>query len=494
MRVYAFVLGIIALCTLVGLALRGYLDPTNLAMLYLLAVVLVASRYGRGASALTAILAALSFDFFLVEPYYSFVISDIQYVITFVGLLITGLLISAKTSQLVTQSAYFKTKEQNTAALYAVAHELVSTRGQDNMLQVIRRHVEESFDGIATLWMPSHDSQLSRVIPSDSPDDLKEKSAAIFAYEHGQSTGLGTLTPTGAKGYYIPLKGLEKILGVLGFLPHDANALRADEKARLEAFASVATSALERVNVAELAEQHKIEAEGEKLRNTLLSSVSHDFRTPLASIKGVISSLMLEDDRLGHEDKKELLASAHGEVVRLERIVSNLLEVTLLESGKLKLKKDYYFLPELVGNALKQSESALKSRQVTCNIQPDMPTLYVDGLLIEQVLVNLMENAAKYTPDGSSIHLHCDSYGGQVKIVIEDTGSGIPAGEEEKIFDSFYTAAQTTRKGSGLGLAICRGILQAHGGSIKAENRPQGGAVFTITLPVSIVPNVEEAA
>lgn len=490
-RVYA--LAVTALCTVIGLGLRGYLNPVNLVMLYLLGVVLVASRYGREASSWAAILGALSFDFFLVEPYYSFAITDIQYVITFFVLLITGLVISAKTSQLAAQSSYFKTKEQNTSALYSVARELASIRGQDNMLHVIRRHVEESFDGVATLWIARRGNLVCITHPEFS-DELKEKSAAQFAYENGQVAGAGTLTLAGVKGYYIPLKGTEKILGVLGFLPNDAHALNTDEKTRLEALASVATSALERVNVAELAEQHKIEAESEKLRNTLLSSVSHDFRTPLASIKGVISSLMMEDNRLQPEDKKELLASAHGEVARLERVISNLLEVTLLESGKLKLKRDYYFLPELVGNALKQTEAALQQRRVTCHIQPDLPALQVDGLLIEQVLVNVLENATKYTPDGSPITLHCDSYGGTVKIVIEDVGSGIPAGEEEKIFDAFHSAAEQPRKGSGLGLAICRGILLAHGGSIKAENRPQGGAIFTITLPIGIIPTMTEAA
>ncbi len=178
-------------------------------------------------------------------------------------------------------------------------------------------------------------------------------------------------------------------------------------------------------------------------------------------------------------------------MARLERIVSNLLEVTLLESGKLKLKKDYYFLPELVGNALKQTEVVLQGRKVTCQMPQNLPALYVDGLLIEQVLVNLLENAAKYTPAGSPVAIYGDSYGEQLKIVIEDAGTGIPAGEEEKIFDAFHTAAE--RKGSGLGLAICRGILQAHGGSIKAENRSEGGAAFTITLPAGALPAITEA-
>jgi len=481
-----------ALCTLIGLGLRGQLNPVNLVMLYLLGVVLVASRYGREASGWAAILGALSFDFFLVEPYYSFAISDVQYVITFVVLLITGLVISAKTSRLAEQSRYFEIKERHTAALYMIARKLASTRGRDNMLYVIRLHIEEAFGGTAMIWVMENGTLQCMTHPAMN-DHLKEKSAALFAYEHVQPAGAGTPTPTGAQGFYLPLKGSQSVMGVLGLLPK-AEQLLPSDKLQLEAVAHVAASALERVIIAESAEQHKIEAEGEKLRNTLLSSVSHDFRTPLASIKGVISSLMLQDDRLRPEDKNELLASAHGEVARLERVVSNLLEVTLLESGKLKLKKDYYFLPELIGNALKQTETILHGRQITHHIQPELPALQVDGLLIEQVLVNLLENAAKYTPDGSPITLHCDSYGGQVKIAIEDTGSGIPAGEEEKIFDAFHSAEHQSRKGTGLGLAICRGILQAHGGGIKAQNRPQGGAVFTITLPIGVIPAITEVA
>jgi len=478
---YLFALAACALATALALPLRDYLNPVNAVMFYLLGVIITAARYGRSASIAASIFAFLSYNFFFTEPYYTFDVDDYKDVLTLLLLLICGIIAGAQTSKLQAERNFFRSKEHNTSVLYAMSNELTATRGRERIIATISRHVAEAFDASVIVWFPQ--SNIA---------ELREEQAARWAYEHQQPAGLRTPTLPGARGLYVPLSGTTHVLGVLGLTPNHPFSI--DEREMIQTFANLAAAALERADIADIAEKNKIEAEGEKLRNALLSAVSHDFRTPLASIKGVISSLLMEDNRMQPEDKKELLASAHGEVARLERIVSNLLEVTLLESGKLTLKKDYYFLPELVGNALKQTEAALQGRQVICHIQPDLPALQVDGLLIEQVLVNLLENAGKYTPADSPVRLHCDGYGGQVKIVIEDKGQGLPAGEEEKIFDAFHTATPNNRKGSGLGLAICRGILQAHGGSIKAENRPEGGAVFTITLPVGAVPIMTEAA
>jgi len=479
---YVFALAACAVATTLALPLRDYLNPANAVMFYLLGVIITAARYGRRASIAASGFAFLAYNFFFTEPYYTFYVNDYKDVLTLVLLLISGIVAGAQTSKLQAERNFFRTKEHNTSVLYAMSNELTAMRERERIVTAIARHVEDAFGATAIVWFPE----------SKIPE-LREEQAARWAYEHQQPAGLGTPTLPGAAGYYMPLAGTDHALGVLGLTPRERHSFSTSEHEMIQTFANLAASALERADIAEVAERTKVEAEGEKLRNALLSAVSHDFRTPLASIKGVISSLLMEDNRLQPDDKQDLLASAHGEVTRLERIVSNLLEVTLLESGKLKLKKDYYFLPELVGNALKQTEAALQGRPVHCHIPPDLPALQVDGLLIEQVLVNLLENAAKYTPASSPITLRCDGYGGQVKITIEDAGPGIPAGEEEKIFDAFHTAAEN-RKGSGLGLAICRGILQAHGGAIRAETRPEGGAVFTVMLPVGAVPAMTEAA
>ncbi len=471
-----FAMGSCALATALALPLRSYLNPQNAVMFYLVGIIVTAARFGRKAAAAAAVLAFLCFNFFFTEPYYTFLVEDRRDILTLLLLLVSGMIAGAQTSRLKAERNFFRIKEHNTSVLYAMSNDLTATRGREAIIGVICRHVEEAFSARAICWF------------NDTPlEDLREEQAAKWAYEHGQATGLGTATLPGAQGYYVPLRGGVQVLGVLGLIPNQA-ASNADARGMIQTFANLAASALERSAISELAEKTKLEAEGEKLRNALLSAVSHDFRTPLASIKGVISSLLMEDGRLSAEDVKDLLLSAHGEAARLERIVSNLLEVTLLESGKLKLKKDFYFLPELVGNALKQAEPVLHQRVVTCHMQPELPALQVDGLLIEQVLVNLLENAAKYTPEYSPITLHCSAYGDKAVMVIADEGPGIAAGEETRIFEPFHTSAQSQRKGSGLGLAICRGILLAHEGSIHAENRVEGGAAFTITLPVGSQP------
>ena len=223
--------------------------------------------------------------------------------------------------------------------------------------------------------------------------------------------------------------------------------------------------------------------------------MSHDLRTPLASIKGVISSLLLEDDRTDAMTRQELLTSAHDEVARLERVVSNLLDVTRLEAGEVKLKLDYYFAPEMIGNAIKQTAGLLKQHRVTTEIEPELPAVRVDGLLIEQVLINLLENAAKYTPPGSQVVIHAKRIAEKwLELAVEDNGPGIPKDQERHIFDKFTSfAVQQHTYGAGLGLTICRAIIEAHGGTIAARTREVGGARFSFTLPIAATQELEKA-
>jgi two-component system sensor histidine kinase KdpD len=487
---YQFALIVCTAATAVGLPFRESLNPENAAMLYLVGIALAAAYCGRASAMLAAIVSAAAYNFFFTRPYYSLWIDSYRDLIATILLLLTSLIIGSLAARLRAQSNFFQHKEQATAALYAMARELASTRGQNNMLSVIRHHVEQMFEGMATLWTIEHDAMRCLTHP-ELTDDLKEKSASLFAYEHMQPAGLGTPTLAGARGYYIPLRGSVNILGVLGLFPK-AGELEPDEKVQLEAIASVVASALERAQTADIAEKSKVEAEGEKMRNALLSSVSHDFRTPLASIKGVISSMMI-DEQLPTEERKELLSSAYHETARLERMVGNLLDVTLLESGRLTLKQDYYFIPELVGNAIVRTKEMLGDRSVEYQFKDDLPAVRVDGLLIEQVLVNLLENAGKYTQPASVISIYARKQGDNIHLEVADQGQGIPVGEEQKIFDKFHRGTRSGQ-GSGLGLAICRGIIQAHGGSIVAYNRDRGGAVFSITLPASAAPSITEEA
>ena len=322
-------------------------------------------------------------------------------------------------------------------------------------------------------------------------DPVREESVVNWAFAHRQKAGLGTDTLPSAKALYVPLMGSNGVVGVIGVMPRDPSieSYPADDIELLETFATITASALERAIAAELMEKTIIETESEKLRNILLSSVSHDLRTPLAAITGAASTLLLEGGKISDEYRKELLRSIHEEGARLARMVTNLLDVSSLESGSVKLNKELYFIEELIGSALMRVEPKLGRHKVVTNIEHGLPLLRMDGLLIEQVLINLLENAAEYTPPGTTVTISAMTVKPDIHVIVSDNGPGILKGEEERIFDKFYAGdamhnAGREQKGGGLGLAICRGIIHAHGGKIWAQNAPEGGALFTFTLPI----------
>jgi two-component system sensor histidine kinase KdpD len=295
--------------------------------------------------------------------------------------------------------------------------------------------------------------------------------------------GSGTDTLPGASGIYVPLSGTKSRMGVLGVRPAEAALpLSPDQLELLEALARQAASGLERVRLAEEAEQARVAAETERLRSTLLSSVSHDLRTPLATITGAASSL-LQPGALDEKSERELKEAIYDEAERLNRLVTNLLDMTRLESGSLRLNRDWQSLEELVGTALARLERHVGGRRVTVSIPADLPLVPVDGLLIEQALVNLLDNAFKYAGPASSIDVTARISDASVLVEVADEGPGLPSGSEDRVFEKFYRAASGPR-GSGLGLPICKAIVTAHGGRIWAQNRGTRGAVFRFTLPL----------
>lgn len=492
-----YVLGILftAAATVAGMLIRASFNPENVIMLYLLAVIILAARYGWAVSVVSSIASFFCFNYFFVAPYYSLSVDSYNDVVTLGLLLATGFFASLQTSNLQAQSRFFRRKERNTAALYAMSRAMTNARLRGELVAVIQHHMEQALDGTAMLFFPDAHGDLELATKSPVIAGVKEEVVVRWVYHQNQPAGLGTNTMPTAGGYFVPLQGSSGVFGVLGLIPRESgHQFNPEEKDMVDTFGALASAALERVHVSVVAEHSKIEAEGEKLRNALLSSVSHDLRTPLASIKGAISSLLLNDERSSPAERVSLLQSAHGEVERLERVVGNLLDVTRLEAGEVKLKLDYYFAPELVGNAIKQTASLLKHHRVETVLEEDLPALRVDGLLIEQVLINLLENAAKYTPAGSQVILSVKRIaGGSIEFAVEDNGQGILPEQEEHIFNKFTTfATRQHTYGAGLGLAICRAIVQVHGGSIAARNREVGGARFNFTLPAAEIPNEGE--
>lgn len=473
------------------LLVRPYIEVSNLLMLYLISVVGIALRYGRVPSLVATFLSAICFNFFFIDPYYSFKIAEEEHIITFCVLLLTGIIIGSQTARLRLQAINARKREKNTSSLFAMSRELTANRGKVTLAQVASRHIAEVLDSNVFLWLPDEKGELQTVVAetqgdTQKADPVREESVARWAFSHKQNAGLGTNTLPSASAFYVPLISSSGVMGVIGLMPHDEEMLSypTDNIELIEAFCSITASALERAKSAEIVEKTALEAQSEKLRNILLSSVSHDLRTPLVAITSAASTLLIEGEKISSEYKTELVKTIHEEGARLARMVTNLLDVTSLESGSVKLNKELYFIEELIGSALMRVEQKLAKHKVITDIENGLPLVPIDGLLVEQVLINLLENVALYTPTGTTVKITAITEKPYIKIIVSDNGPGIKKGDEEKIFDKFYSGSS----GDGsLGLAICRGIIHAHGGKIWAENAGEGtGAIFTFILPIKI--------
>ncbi|TMB54725.1 MAG: sensor histidine kinase KdpD [Chloroflexi bacterium] len=480
---YRWSAGVVVLCTLVCWAMFGRFDNSNLIMVYLLGVAFVATRHGRRPSGLAAVLSVAAFDFFFVPPHMTFAVSDTQYLVTFGVMLVVSLLISTLAVRVKAQAEAARQRERRTQALYAMSRELAGARTAEEVVRIASRHVSELVQGSASVLLPGSNGRLEEPTGDGSGASSREAAVAQWTFDHGRMAGLGTDTLPGASALYVPLKGTQSFLGVLGVRPPETLLpLAPDQLDLLETLARQAASALERVRLGSEAEQARLAVEAERLRSTLLSSVSHDLRTPLATITGAASTL-LEPGSLDEAAERELKEAIYEEAERLNRLVTNLLDMTRLESGSLALSRDWHSLEELVGTALARLERRAKGRPIKVSIPEDLPLVPVDGVLVEQVLVNLLDNALKYTPPGSPIVVTAASKDGAVTVELADEGPGLPVGAEERVFEKFYRGGSGQR-GFGLGLPICSAIVTAHGGRIWAENRPSRGAAFRFTLPL----------
>jgi two-component system sensor histidine kinase KdpD len=484
---YLWSAAVVVACTLLCWAMQGRFDRSNLIMVYLLGVAFVASRYGRGPSAATALLSVAAFDFLFVPPYLTFAVADTQYLVTFAVMLLVGVLISTLAARVRAQADAARQREQRTQVLYAMSRDLAATRTVEEVAGAVCRHVSDLFAGETSILVPAPGGGLAPASTSAPANDARAAAVAQWAFDHGQVAGLGTDTLPGASALWLPLRGTQAVLGVLGLRPDPSLLpLRPDQVDLLEALTRQAASGLERARLAEEAQKARIAAEAERLRSTLLSSVSHDLRTPLATITGAASSL-LQDTSLGAEGRRELEAAIYEESVRLNRLVTNLLDMTRLESGSLQLNRDWHSVEELVGSALARLETTLRGRTVRVRVPGDLPLVPVDGVLIEQALVNLLENAAKYTGPPGAIEIAAKAEDGSIVVEVADEGPGLPPGSEERVFEKFYRAESAPR-GFGLGLPICRAIVTAHDGRIWAERREPRGTRFRLTLPLGATP------
>lgn len=467
-----------------------FFEPANLIMTYLLAIVVIAARYGRGPSVLAAVASVAAFDFFFVPPYLTFAVADTQYVLTFAVMLVVGLVISGLTARIRLQAEAARQREQRTAALYAMSGELAETGAVEDLVTIAARHIAEVFDAEVAAALADAGGQL-RIVRREGGLAAEQDDVALslWVLEHRRPAGLGTETSASARAVYVPLIGHRGPLGVVSIRPRRRDAFAIPGSLRqLETFINQTALAVERARSADEAQEARVRAETERLRNSLLTSVSHDLRTPLATITGAATTILESGAHLDHRTQQELLESVRDEADRLNRLVQNLLEMTRLESGALKLRRDWHPLEEVVGAALGRLAKSLGTRRVTVNIPPDLPLVAIDDVLIEQVFVNLLENAIKYTPPDSAIRILVSATDQSVTVEVADHGPGLPKGYEARVFEKFYRAASDGRQGAGLGLAICRGVVAAHGGRIWAHNLPEGGVAFLFTLPLTDTP------
>jgi two-component system, OmpR family, sensor histidine kinase KdpD len=494
---YARAAAIVAVATAVDWLGFPFSELANLVMVYLLGIVAVAMRHGRGPSLFAAVLSVAAFDFFFVPPFFTFAVSDTRYLFTFAVMLLVGLVISSLTVRIRRQAEAARDRERRTAALYAMSRDLAGTRGVDDILTSAVRHIGDVFRTQVVALLPDASGRLapwSGVTPPFALDG-NERAVGQWVHEHRQVAGLGTSTLPGASALYLPLVASRGALGALGVRPADRHAFSSPEQFhQLETFVNQTALALERAQLAEQAREAEVSAETERLRNSLLSSVSHDLRTPLATITGAASTMLDGDLNLDRQTQRELIESVRDEADRLNRLVQNLLEMTQLEAGTLKLTRDWHPLEEIVGAALNRLRKRLEDRPLNLKIPPELPLVQIDDVLIEQVLVNLLDNALKYTPAGSPITIVATAGEGRLTVEIADKGPGLPAGQEDRVFERFYRADPIGGRGVGLGLAICRGIIRAHDGRIWAQNLPGGGVAFLFTLPLGDPPPVPAGA
>ncbi|WP_241284980.1 DUF4118 domain-containing protein [Burkholderia cenocepacia] len=513
-RHYAYAAAICAAITVVASVVSGRLDLTNLVMLYLLGVVFSAVRLGRGPGVLQSFLSVAAFDFFFVPPRMSFSVSDTQYLLTFFGMLLTSLVISHLTSTLTRQASVAQRRERRTGAIYAMARELGAALTTEQIVEIGSRHVGEVFRARVAFLLPDSADQVRQKI--EEPDAAVTLTGAEldsdvgqWVYDQQKPAGRGTDTLPATAALYLPLKAPMRTRGVLAVASREPRELEVPEQQRmLDAFAAQIALALERVHYVEIARDALVNMESERLRNSLLSAISHDLRTPLTTIVGFSS--MLANGRAAAQAgdaaaaarlaqrEGELVDAIHDEALRMTGIVTNLLDMARLQAGSLQLKRQWSLLEETVGAALAACRRVLARHPARVALPADLPLLQMDAVLMERLFTNLFENAAKYTPPDTSLDIGAERVtdDGQpfVRVRVDDHGPGLPAGMETRIFDKFTRGEkESATPGIGLGLAICRAIVEAHGGKIGALNRtaPDGhvtGARFWFTLPVDTPP------
>lgn len=482
-RSYIWSAVLCAVMTLAALPLAQVLEQANIVMLFLLAVVAVAVRFGRGPAILAAFLSVAAFDFFFVAPRFSFAFADIQYLVTFSVMLVVALVIGQMTAGLTYQARVAQKREDRMRALYEMSRLLSAALMTEQVADISARFLSDEFGARSALLVADDNNKLlPPMVTGDAPQ--VDDAIAQWSFDKTEPAGYGTDTLPSSSTLYLPLSAPMRVRGVLAVQPRDTSRLVVPEQRRLlDTCASLLAISLERIHYINVAQDTTVQMESERLRNSLLSAISHDLRTPLSVMVGLAEALKLTKPPLTGE-AAEIATAVGASALRMNTLVNNLLDMARLESGKVILNRQWQPIEDVVGSALRAIQPILDKHSVQVAMDDDLPPVHIDAVLIERVLINLIENAVKYTPQGTTIKLGATATPDNIELWVADEGPGLPHGHEEAIFSKFMRGKkESSIPGVGLGLAICRAIAKAHGGTILGVTRSEGGARFTLRLP-----------
>lgn len=477
--------------TAIATPLLGTLDLANIVMLFLLTVLLVAVKFGRNEAILASVLSVLLFDLFFVPPRFSLAVSDIQYLITFAVMLVTALVTAHLAAGLKLRAHESQRREQQTQALYQFARQLAGTRSIDEVVDIAQTVIRTQFNADSVLLLIDDARQLPP--PSGPFTTMIEMHLARLAIESGERVRNNEISSMGYAPLYLPLRAAAEVRGVLAVRLNDNSPDRLSEiTPLLETLASLIAVAVERLHYVERAQANEVRILTERLRSSILSAISHDLRTPLTAMVGLADSLFLIKPALP-ATALETAQALHEQADRLAGMVGNLLDMARLNAGEITLRREWQPIEEVIGAAIGLLGNALAAHPVKVSLPRDLPLLEFDAVLIERVLCNLIENAAKYSPAGSTIDIGAQEYADAVEISVEDNGPGFPQENTDALFGMFVRGkAESGAPGTGLGLAISRTIVEAHGGRIGAGNRVAGGGRVSFTLPKGTPPLLED--
>lgn len=510
---YVGSLFMLAVITGANLWFRAELELVNIVLLYLLPVLFSALWWGVGPAVTTSLMGVVLFDFLFVPPILSFTVADIRYTFSFLIFMLVGLVVSRQAERLRQQAKHARKREARTRTLYELSREIAAVSNMETIVRVVVRRAVESFNREVIILLPDTSGRLlqwarqepsvnlqpklqletigiiganngEKIVYQQPLEDASEQAVAIWVMEHGEPAGRGTETLPGAQFTYLPLKSEGRIMGVIG-VDMQEKYISPEFRQLLEAFAGLAAIAIERANLAEQAKQTALLTESDKLRTALFNSISHELRTPLSSIIGAVSGLLDVKIAASPGACSELLETIKDGAARMERLIANLLDTARLESGMMQLKSDWCDISDIIGSALRRLGETIQGTPLQVEVPDESPLVWADCVLLEQVIVNLIDNAIKYSPKGSPLEIHVAFSDSTATVSVADRGLGIPEEDLLRIFDKFYRLkSPRTVSGTGLGLSICKGIVEAHGGQIWAENRAGSGTILFMQVPI----------